>query len=215
MTLLEMITEVRDVAGGADTDIVSRLNRVMLRCARDLALPRHHLDVNNVYGEFTLDVDSVGVNVTEVLSAYRDDKVGTPMPLLSTLEANRRYPGWKNYEPGTTQFLIYEPAAVGLGRATIRPVPTPRLEVPESYVVAVVSKPAVLDAKTDEPFDGLLPEYHEMLVKWVIYELLLIAGDKRYEIFRAEYEALKRDAYNYARPFTGVVRNAIYGKAWS
>lgn len=210
MTLAEMVEEVNNVAGGVDSDIIARLNRVMMRCARDMALPRHHLDINNVTGEFTLNTATVGVDVTEVWEAYRDDKAGSDLPILSTLEANRQYPGWKNFDDGTTQFLIYDPAAVGLGKATLRPVPTPAVGSPESYVVAVVARPGVLDAKTSVPFDGLLPEYHEMLVYWVIYELLLLANDARYEVYRGMYEGLKRDAYNYARPFTGTVRNVFY-----
>lgn len=211
MTLAELVDEVKGLVGDVpDTDIITRLNRVMVRVARDLAVPRKYLDVNNITGEFTLNVGTVGVNVTEILGANRDSRAGEVLPVITTAEANGSHPGWLHFSPGATRFLIYDPAVVGLGEATLRPVPTPPLGESQSYILSVVTRPSLMSSGTDEPFDGLLPEYHEMLSHYVSYQLLLIANDERFAEHRSMYQMLKNDAYNYVFPLARVVRNPLY-----
>lgn len=214
MTLHELLDEVKLYTGrsGEEALMVTLLNRAMVRIARDLGLPRLHIDVNGVLSEFELNAASVGYDVREVITAYRDDPGATPLPLLSAFEANRMHSGWRNWPQGNTRFLIYDPGVMGLGTAVLTPVPAPK--EPESYVIACVVRPSVMEEMSDEPFNGLLPEYHVMLAHYVASELLVIAGDQRAGLHRSMYEELVRAAFMYAKP-DGVPYASMRSPFWS
>lgn len=201
MTLHELLDEIKTFTATSvpEPQIIALLNRAMVRIARDLGIPKVHIDVNNVTGEFELTSATVGFDVREVITAHRDDEVSTVLPLISAFEADRLHRGWRNQPAGRTQFLIYDPAVIGLGMSNLLPVPLP--DEPESYVLACIVRPTLMSALTDEPFDGLIPEYHQMLSHYVISDLMVLVGNNDGAQFHlARYDALKRDAHSYSRP---------------
>lgn len=201
MTLHELLDEIKTFTSTKvpEVQIIALLNRAMVRVARDLGIPKVHIDVNNVTGEFELTIASTGYDVRDIVTAHRDDSSSTKLPIISAYEADRLYRNWRNLPAGITRFLIYDPAVLGLGTQNLMPVPTP--DEPESYVLACIVKPTLMSALTDEPFDGLIPEYHQLLSHYVISELMMLAGDNNSAGFHlARYEDLRRDAHMYSRP---------------
>lgn len=201
MTLHELLDEVKTFTATSvpEPQIIALLNRAMVRIARDLGIPKVHIDVNNVTGEFELTTATVGYDVRDVVTAHRDDTVSTQLPIISAFEADRLNRNWRNLPVGRTQFLIYDPAVLGLGTSNLLPVPLP--DDPESYVLACIVRPTLMSALDDEPFDGLIPEYHQMLSHYVISDLMVMVGNNEGAQFHlVRYHELRRDAHAYSRP---------------
>lgn len=197
MNLGQMIDEVIGAVGdpGEHAEIVSLLNRSADRCARDLEIPQYYVEVEDVTGEFELPNGAREGGLLEV----RRKKSGYRFKIYSTQEADRFHSGWVTWDNGTPQFMIFDPRVPGLS-GRIRPVPTPKSGEDETLLVTYVAQPDDMEELTDEPFDGHLPEFHEMIPMYVCYQLLLRRGDDRRTEFFSHYRRLKMDAYNYLGP---------------
>lgn len=200
MTLEQLIDETQLLVGAdiPPSELIPLLNRAMVRTARTLEIPRIHLDIENVVGEFTINTDTYGVDADEVVEVRQDDSAGTLIPILTARTANTLHPGWRSFEDGTPQFMVHDRGVIGLGRATLFPVPTP--STPMSYVVEVIARPTEMEEMSDVPFDGLIPEYHEMLAYYVAFQLLLRTGDQRAGTIFEFYRRLLDDAWSSLRP---------------
>lgn len=204
MTLGELIDEVRlhVPAAPEDSDIVTMLNRAQVTVARDLEIPIKYQDVTDVTGAFDLPGEA------DQLFEVRRRKDGYNYPIYNTQEADAYHAGWARWDAGGTQFIVYDPKTVG-GTNLVRPVPLPGDDA-EDFVLTYSTLPANLTELVDEPFDGFLRPFHEVLAHYAIFRILLALGDERANVHFSHYSGLMQKAYGYARPRIAWANNPLH-----
>ncbi len=207
MQLREMLDEIRYTVGDKPetTELITMLNRTMVRIARDMRFPQYHEEFAGITDQFDMPANAIRNGLLEV----RRQPNATRLDILTTSEAHKRYPGWEDWTAGDTLFVVYDPKMNGLN-SEIRPVPLPESGDTETYLITYIAEPAEMDELTDEPFDGHLPEYHEVLVHYTIYQILLRVGDERRQEFYAHYDRLASEMFTSLRPEPVRARNPLY-----
>lgn len=197
MNLGELIDNVVTMMGGqgepTEADIANMLNRVMNEDARDLRIPEMTAEFNGVTLPFNLPVGGLPGGVLRV---FRKSD-GWEFPVHTNDQANHLYPGYLNWSAGDTRFVVFDPATIGL-EGTVYPAPVP--DVAQDYLVTFTKRPEPMVALDDEPFDGVLPEYHRLLAHHAAFELLMAASDNRWQPHYSRYTKLMSEAFTYARP---------------
>lgn len=208
MTLAELLDLVLRNSGLRDSDrqteIIEMLNAANDEMSRDLLIPEYTVDMTGITGSQPMPSNAR----TGGLISVRRQADGTPYDILTNTKADRLHPGWLQWDPGDTAFIVYDPATAALV-GNILPVPIPVAGDTVDFTVAYVAKPSDMTDLTDKPFDGLLPEFHRMLAYKVVYELLLEVGDQRRSEFYAKYSKMMAEALTYSRPQTVLAKHAI------
>lgn len=207
MNLGQMIDEVKSLVSSelADAEVIKMIQRSHEREARELQFPQYTVTAAGVTEPFSLPSGARSDGLLEV----RREEDGVRLPILNTQEASREYQNWRDWDAGDTRFVIYDPKMVGLD-GLIRPVPLPEDGSPQSYVLTYVAKPDDLTRLDDEPWNGTMDSYHDLLVLWVASQFMFRAGDARAEILNAEYQVLRRDAFTALRPRLIYANNPVY-----
>lgn len=206
MTLAEMLDEIVWVLGSENefhADIVKRLNRVMEYESRDLLIPQRYSEVEDVTGSFSLPSGAREEGLLEV----RRHKDGTKFNIYTSQEADLQHPGWSEWDPGSTSFIVFDPKTEG-GSGTVILVPSPKSGDTEDFTITYAVVPDEMTDMDDEPWNGHLPSFHEMLVQRVAFELLLRAGDDRWQAHYQNYQRLRGDAFDASRP------RVLFGNNW-
>lgn len=213
MTLGEMLDELHYLLGNVDTpddgELIAILNRSQDRLARDLNIPQYHAKLTDVTGE-----EALPSNAREAgLIAVHRDSDGHEYDLMTVSEADQFYPGWKNWDAGGTVFIVYDPKMIGL-KGSIRPVPMPSAGSPQTYVLTYLAKPGAMTTLTDEPWDGHLEEFHDVIVHHVASQVLLNRGDRRANDYYALYQQGVRNAMAFSRPSAEFAKNPLWDSIW-
>ena len=215
MTLGELLDQLHDIlqdGAPADTDLIRMLNRCNQTTARELEIPQYYAEINGVTDEFTLPDDAHGSpSSIGLLEVRLDNSVGIKLDILTTGEADARYPGWKNWSVGKTLFIVFDPAKIGLTN-TVRPVPLPDSADPQDFYATWIVKPPDMADLTDEPWDGAMAEFHHLLIHYVAYEVLLRTNDQRRGEHYSLYTGLMSEAYNATNPSPIMPTNVMWNK---
>lgn len=196
MNLGDMVDEVMTLvpAKVEPAEVIKLLNRCQEREARDLAIPQYYVEATSVSAAFSLPSGARGDGLLEV----RRNEDGLRFPIYTSQQADLAYPAWKDWDVGDTLFIVFDPKVVG-GDGLIRPVPLPGTDS-QSYYITYVSIPDEMTDLTDQPWNGIMDSYHQMLVYYVVYQLMFRAGDERWQAYFAQYTDLKRDAFQATDP---------------
>lgn len=207
MTLGEMIDEITEKVGRdlEHASVAKWLNRAQDREGRDLAIPQFYAEVTDVTAAFQLPAGARREGLLEV----RHNTSGSKYPIFNTMEADLRYPGWKEWDPGSTRFIVFDPKMTGAS-GLITPVPLPKSGSAQDYYITYTTVPNEMTSVDDEPWDGQLPSYHEVVMLRVLFEAMIDTGDDRWQPNYQRYTKLKGDAFDTARPFVYTGNNLIY-----
>lgn len=216
MTLAELVDRVMRGAGIRDSDmqteIVQMLNEENDELSRDLQIPEYTVDITGVTGVTNMPSNARSGGLISI----RRLADGTPYDILTVTKADRLHPGWLQWADNDPSFMAYDPSQNGLA-GTFQPVPSPVAGTPIDLTMSYVAKPSDMVDLTDTPWDGLLPEFHEVLAFKVIYRLMLEKGDLRRQEFYAAYSKRMAEAFTYARPQTILAKSALatpYDSGW-
>lgn len=208
MTLAELLDRVLRGAGIRNSDlhveIVQMLNEENNELSRDLQIPEYTVDITGVTGPTNMPTNARSGGLISI----RRKADGTPYDILTVTKADLKYPGWTEWADNDPLFMAYDPATSGLA-GTFQPAPSPVAGTPVDLTVTYVAKPGDMADLTDQPWDGLLAEFHEVLAFKVIYRLLQEAGDNRRQEFYAAYSKRMAEAFTYSRPQTIIAKSAI------
>lgn len=206
MTLGEMLEEITVIAPEASHgDLIRRLNIAQDRIARDMMFPQYYVEVTGVTDAFSLPAGARGEGLLEV----RREEDGLVLPIKNTQEADALHPDWKDWDEGDTLFIVFDPKMVG-GDGLVRPVPLPLDTDPQDYYITYIAKPDDMTSLTDQPWNGMIDSYHELLVNTVLFEVLFAAKDDRWQYFYQKVEAMKDEMFQMLRPRTLTATNLVW-----
>lgn len=211
MTLWELVDRVGTAVGESDTPsdglVAQLLNSAMERESIELQIPQKTVTLS-VTGEFSLPSDARQNGVMEI----RREEDDTLYPILNVVEANRRFPDWRDLTDGSTVFILYDPKMIG---GDVKPVPTPAAGTPETYLMIYLVKPSPMVNKTDVPWEGRFPDYDEMLSFKVATDILM-AQQRTQEaaLTLQQYTQIRADLFAKTSPGPIYPNNPLHNAVW-
>lgn len=206
MDTIEQNLEIAGLKAPKRGELMRRINVCQDRIAQELGIPYRYVKAIPTSAAFELPAEARpgGLISAEVYDA--DDQWSFPVRLLTVSEANDRF-GWRRWDDYTVsedfpmgRVLIYDPANISA------PI-TPRgFKDGELLRLMYRVKPTDLtdcDAAVAnvEPFMGQMPEYGERLItQYVTFEIFMLNGDQRSQVFYGDYRSMIEEAFNYMRP---------------
>lgn len=185
-------------------ELLRRVNIAQDRISQELGIPYRYIKGVATNATFELPTEA---RPGGLMYAEEEDR-NLSVPLMTVMEANDRF-GWRNwddYTPAdgkdftTGRVLIYDPANLSA------PVTPLGFDSGETLRLLYRVKPTDLTdcgaaSANVEPFMGQAPEYGErLLTQYVTFEMLMLQGDQRANVFWSDYRSLAEEAFNYMRP---------------
>lgn len=183
MTLAELIDLTKALMGGqvpmTDGAIAQVLNVAQEHVSRDLRAPTQtvfYRDVSSI-GNFNWPSDARDDGILHVYSLVLNDSGtvtgSTRIPVYDFDTASAYEPNWTTEEAADeARFIVWDPASEV---ATPVPVPPPSSANLQSFRITYVVRPDKMEDMTDEPFQGQLESFHEMLAYRAVW---LLARDQ-------------------------------------
>lgn len=213
MTAAELIDMVRVLSRDeklADGAILQVLNACQEDVGRELRAPIQTVLYGNVdsVGGLSWPVDAREDGILQVYALTLDDLGNVTnsqrVPVYDFQTASLYHPNWTlEASARVAQFVVHDPS---YEIATPYPVPPPSLENPQAFRVTYVVRPTKMATMADEPFNGRLDSFHDLLVYRAVW--LLIRDDKMLAEFERRMRAA-RGAYTHG---VGMVVNPLYAR---
>lgn len=146
-------------------EIRRALNHAQRQASTDLEQPQKTV-LTSVAGrrvELPPDAKRSGVK------ALRDAGSAQQFEIVTVQEANRLYPDWHTASASAFPVVVYDPGSVGAPLSLL--VAPAELGMTGQVVLTYVVEPDEMTDGSDEPFRGLLAEYHHMLGHYAAYML--------------------------------------------
>ena len=208
-------------------DILAYANRMNVRVARDLRIPRRYIKDVSTGAAFAPPSEAI----PESMSFVEVTNTNARITVLTVDEANAEYPDWEtNLLEGSsrypTRLIIYDPGNI---TAPIYPIGFESGELLR-IEYCVVPRPMVFSnptsAETTVPFEGLIPDYHRIIPQLTTFNLGLLkipSDPNEAQVVRMKTQAIYADAQkdieaafsathpSYYMPVTGIQLETYVG----
>ena len=165
-----LIDFTRTLAGMPDVPpahLLTLLNVVNDEVSRDLGVPIGTVDFMKIEAATDLQIPANG-REEGLLELYRltlndDDSVAgsVRVPMWTFQQASEYEPNWSTEEPGgVPRFVVYDPSQMYVNPL---PVPAPTAAAPQSFRMVYQVHPCEMEELADEPLDGRLPSFHDVI----------------------------------------------------
>jgi hypothetical protein len=207
----ELIDYVRLLSGNTeltDGSILQALNIAQEDISRNLRAPIQTVFypiINNI-GAFNWPSDAREDGILRVYALTIDDNQSVlssrEIPVYDFNTASLYEPSWTFEPPGdVARFVVFDPS---YEVATPYPVPPPGPSNIQSYRITYVVRPTKMQTMTDEPFNGRLESFHDVLAYRTAF-LLARAPE-----LMMEYERRLREARGATNHGAVTVFNPMY-----
>lgn len=211
MTLSELMDMTRVLSRDqnlVDGTLAQFLNIAQEDISRALRAPSQVVFYKNVagLGGFNWPTDAREGGILTVYALTLDDTgevtASTEIPVYDFDTASAYEPGWTVEEAsGAPRFIVYDPQ---MEVATPVPVPNPAADNLQSFRIHYVVRPDKMQRTEDEPFNGKLPGFHDILAYRAAY--LLTQANHLY----AEYERRMKEARSMSTQGRAMAKNNLY-----
>lgn len=179
MTAAELMDMVKVLTGGqinlTDATLLQFLNVAQEDVSREVRAPTQtvmYTGINGV-GVFDWPTDARKDGILRVYALTLDEggneTASREIPVWDFNTASVYEPNWTSESAAdTARFIVWDPSAEV---ATPYPVPPASSDHVQAYRINYVVRPAKMDALTDEPFNGQLESFHDILAYRVAYLL--------------------------------------------
>jgi len=176
--LMDLVRVLSGQANLTDGTLLQFLNVAQEDVSREIRAPTQtvmYTGINGV-GVFDWPSDARKDGILRVyaitLNDEGEEQSSSHIPVYDFNTASVYEPNWTSEEPAdTARFIVWDPTAEV---ATPYPVPPPSSEHVQAYRINYVVRPTKMDALEDEPFNGQLESFHDILAYRAAY---LIARD--------------------------------------
>lgn len=211
MTLAELIDMTRVLT--RDTSLIDGTLAQFLNVAQDdvsraLRAPSQVVFYKDVagLGGFNWPSDAREDGIVSVYALTLDDlgevTASRKIPVYDFDTASAEEPNWTS-EPasGEPRFIVHDPQ---MEVATPVPVPNPAADNLQSFRIHYVVKPGKMVEMGDEPFNGKLDSFHDVLAYRAAW---LMTGN---QAMLAEYERRMREARSKTTQGVATIKNSLY-----
>lgn len=206
--LLDMVRVLTREATLTDGAILQALNVAQEDVGRNLRAPIQTVLYNNVNGIGVLSwpTDARDDGILQIYALTTDDTGAitnsTVIPIYDFQTASMYEPNWTLEEAADeARFVVYDPT---YEIATPYPVPPPDSAHIQSFRLTYVVRPTKMAELSDEPFNGRLESFHDILAYRAAYLMTRDAA------MNAEYERRMREARGASNHGAVVAFNPLY-----
>lgn len=216
MKVAELIDMTRMLAGQGEINTgatLQLLNIAQEDVSRNLRVPIQTVfypAVNGI-GAFNWPVDARDDGILRVyaltVDTNQDVLSSKEIPVYDFNTASQYFPSW-TFEPpaSVANFVVYDPT---YEISSPYPVPPPDANNVQSYRITYVVRPAKMDSMDDEPFNGRLESFHDILCYRAAFLL------SRTPDLMMEYEKRLREARGASNHGLVVAYNPLYRRVVS
>jgi hypothetical protein len=206
--MVKLFARGEAMAGVTDGAILQALNVAQEDVSRNLRAPIQTVLYTNVngIGALTWPTDARDDGILRLYALTTDDSgtvtASSVIPIYDFETASMYEPNWTVEEAADqARFVVYDPT---YEIATPYPVPPPDADNVQSYRLTYVVRPTKMAELTDEPFNGRLESFHDILAYRAAY---LMTRDNA---MAAEYERRMREARGASNHGPVVAFNPLY-----
>ena len=134
--------------------------------ARELRIPTKLVVIEDPSENFSLPITA---RDTGLLAAHEQDS-GLPVPIYDLSEVAAKYPRWRE-DTFNIKLLVWDPTNVS------SPVVPKGFDSDDALLLTIVMKPTPVSVDADEFWNGILPEFHDLIPRKVAGELLIRGHD--------------------------------------
>lgn len=211
MTLAELMDMTRALAGNpqvTDGALTQLLNTAQEDVSLTLKVPTQVVYFKEIASaaEFNWPADARDEGILKVYGLTLDDAGEiTSSDMLAIYDfdtASALEPNWTTEPPAKTpRFIVWDPTAEIV---TPVPVPPPDASNLQSFRIHYVIRPNKMDELTDEPFNGRLKSFHDILAYRAAWLLT------RDQVMFMELQRRMREAHGASTMGLGVMKNLLF-----
>ena len=206
--LMEMVRVLAPQAPLTDATLLQFLNIAQEDVSREIRGPTQTVMYTGINGvgvfDWPSDARKDGILRVYALSLDENDNVvsSEEVPVWDFNTASTYEPNWTLEQPAdVARFIVWDPTAEV---ATPYPVPPPDSSNVQAYRINYVVRPTKMDALDDEPFNGQMQSFHDILAYRAAY---LLARDPS---MLAEYNRKLTAARGASMNGIMVTKNPMY-----
>lgn len=210
MDVVKLLVPAERMAGVTDGALAQAINVAQDDVSRALRAPTQTVLYDSVdgVGAFSWPTDARDDGIVQVYALTLDSSGAitnsTMIPVYDFKTASTYEPDWSLEEPATVaRFIVYDPTAEV---AVPYPVPPPDSTNIQAYRITYVVAPSKMSALTDQPFQGRLDSFHDVLAYRVAW---LLTGNQQ---FQREYERRMNEAHGASGLGIVTVKNPLYSR---
>lgn len=211
MTLAELMDMTRALSGNppvSDGALAQLLNVAQEDVSNALRLPTQVVLYKNVASaaSFNWPSDAREEGILKVYGLTLDDTdeitASVQLPVYDFDTASALEPNWTVEQPSkTARFIVWDPTGEV---ATPVPVPPPDATNLQSFRIHYVVRPTKMDELTDEPFNGRMDSFHDVLAYRAAWLLT------RDQAMFMEFQRRMREAHGKSTMGLNVLKNLMF-----
>lgn len=186
--------------------IVRRVENAHQRIAQELQIPKRYIKSVAATAAFNMPAEARPSGLLYAEKETDNDEANVVVPMLTVNEANDRGVMWDTTDSDLSAYkrhphlgkylIIYDPLNVS---APVYPL---GFDTGDTLRLLYILKPTPITAMDDtEPFNGELPEYAgDLLVQYVLFEILMANGLEQSQAFYNDYRQLMESALAMSFP---------------